>query len=155
MMIIQVQFGRKVSSKYGYSYACFGDLFFFQGYQRGNFWSNSWLSTVWKFYPSLSFRNSYRFLLFSHRHSLSPLKKGDAKDSIAVRLLSWPTPEQFAEKIHDADLIEGSAYERKIEEVLIEGDIRKQAYVYISKTNTLDGEWTHIPSGDWLQRVFK
>ena len=74
---------------------------------------------------------------------------------IVVRLLSWPTKEQFAEKIQDADLIEGDAYERKIEEVLVEGGVSKHAYVYISKTHTIDGEWKHIPSGDWLQRDFE
>jgi hypothetical protein len=64
--------------------------------------------------------------------------KGDSNDSIVVRLLSWPTKEQFDQKIHEADILEGDAYERKAVEVHVE-----------------DKNWEPIPSGDWLRRHFK
>ncbi len=78
----------------------------------------------------------------------------DPNDSIVVRLLSWSTKEQFQQKIHQADIIEGDDYERKVVEALVEGEI-KFAYIYISKTNSFDENWKAIPSGDWLQRPFK
>jgi gamma-glutamylcyclotransferase (GGCT)/AIG2-like uncharacterized protein YtfP len=78
----------------------------------------------------------------------------DPNDSIVVRLLSWSTKEQFQQKIHQADIIEGDDYERKVVEALVEGGI-KFAYIYISKTNSFDENWKAIPSGDWLQRPFK
>ena len=80
--------------------------------------------------------------------------EGNPQDSIVVRLLSWPTKEQFAEKIRVADLIEGPAYERKIVEVLVDDGV-KHAYFYAATTSDLDEEWKLIPSGDWLQRGFK
>lgn len=82
------------------------------------------------------------------------LTEGDPKDSIVVRLLSWPTKEQFTEKIQEADRIEGADYERKVVEVLVDGGIQ-QAYVYIAKSNDLNEDWKIIPSGDWLQRHFQ
>ncbi len=80
--------------------------------------------------------------------------KGDPNDSIVVRLLSWPTKEQFEQKIHEADIIEGDEYERKAVEVFV-ADGTKLAYVYISKVTSLDENWKVIPSGDWLQRHLK
>ncbi|CAF3514791.1 unnamed protein product [Rotaria sp. Silwood1] len=79
---------------------------------------------------------------------------GDPSDSIIVRLLSWPSKEQFKEKINQADIIEGDAYERKEVEVLVENET-KLAYIYISKSTSLDENWKVIPSGDWLKRHLK
>ncbi|CAF0981611.1 unnamed protein product [Rotaria sp. Silwood1] len=79
---------------------------------------------------------------------------GDPSDSIIVRLLSWPSKEQFKEKINQADIIEGDAYERKEVEVLVKNEI-KLAYIYISKSTSLDENWKVIPSGDWLKRHLK
>ena len=79
---------------------------------------------------------------------------GNPDDSIVVRLLSWPTTEQFEQKIHAADVIEGDDYERKTVEVDAEG-LTKLAYIYISKAVSLNKSWEVIPSGDWLQRHIK
>ncbi|UJR09132.1 hypothetical protein I4U23_013379 [Adineta vaga] len=80
---------------------------------------------------------------------------GDPNDTIVVRLLSWPSKEEFAEKIIQADMIEGDEYERKIVEVSVKDNGIKYAYVYVSKLKISDKTWTKIPSGDWLQRHFK
>ncbi|CAF2526197.1 unnamed protein product [Rotaria sp. Silwood2] len=79
---------------------------------------------------------------------------GDPNDSIVVRLLSWPSKEQFQEKINQADIIEGDEYERKVVEVLVENET-KLAYIYISKSKLFDKNWKVIPSGDWLKRHLK
>lgn len=68
--------------------------------------------------------------------------------------MSWPTKEQFDEKIQDADRIEGDDYERKIVDVLVDNGTER-AYVYIAKKSDLSDDWKIIPSGDWLQRDFK
>ncbi|CAF5067451.1 unnamed protein product, partial [Rotaria sp. Silwood1] len=51
----------------------------------------------------------------------------DPKDSIVVRLLSWPSEEQFEQQIRLADEVE-------------------------AKPELLNENWKRIPSGDWLQR---
>ncbi|CAF1113085.1 unnamed protein product [Adineta steineri] len=76
---------------------------------------------------------------------------GDSNDSLVVRLLSWPSNEQFEERIQAADIIEGDEYERRAVEVIVNDEI-KHAYIYISKLASLDNDWKSIPSGDWLQR---
>jgi gamma-glutamylcyclotransferase (GGCT)/AIG2-like uncharacterized protein YtfP len=77
--------------------------------------------------------------------------KGNANDSIVVRLLAWPSKEQFEQKIAEGDILEGDPYERKTVQVLTEKET-KLAYIYISKATSLDKDWKVIPSGDWLQR---
>ncbi|CAF1115789.1 unnamed protein product [Rotaria magnacalcarata] len=79
---------------------------------------------------------------------------GDPNDAIVVRLLSWPSKEQFHQKIRLADEIEGNDYERKLVEVLVEGG-SKSAYIYAAKPALLNESWEKIPSGDWLQRNIK
>ena len=80
---------------------------------------------------------------------------GNPNDSIVVRLLSWPSKEQFKEKIEEADIIEGHDYERKIVEVLVENET-KLAYIYILKSEiSLEKDWKVISSGDWLKRYLK
>jgi gamma-glutamylcyclotransferase (GGCT)/AIG2-like uncharacterized protein YtfP len=54
----------------------------------------------------------------------------------------------------EADLIEGDEYERKAVEAVVKGET-KLAYMYISKSKSLDENWKVIPSGDWLQRHLK
>ena len=70
-------------------------------------------------------------------------------------MLSWPTKEKFEERIIHADMIEGDQYERKIVEVSIQDGTKHHAYIYISKSPSLDNEWKVIPSGDWLERHAK
>ncbi|CAF1101960.1 unnamed protein product [Rotaria sordida] len=80
---------------------------------------------------------------------------GNPNDSIVVRLLSWPSKEQFKEKIEQADIIEGDDYERKIVEAIVENET-KLAYIYILKSEiSLEKDWKVIPSGDWLKRHLK
>ena len=82
------------------------------------------------------------------------INKGDPKDSIVVRLLSWPTKEQFDQKIRDGDILEGDEYERKIVEALV-GDETKSVYIYVLKAKSLGEDWKPIPDGDWLKRHLK
>ncbi|CAF3325877.1 unnamed protein product [Rotaria socialis] len=76
---------------------------------------------------------------------------GNPKDTIVVRLLSWQSKEEFQKKIHEGDILEGDEYERKVVEVLSENKT-KFAYIYVSKSKSLDADWKIIPSGDWLRR---
>lgn len=77
---------------------------------------------------------------------------GNPNDTIIVRLLSWPTKEEFARKILEADYIEGDEYERKVVEVQVSDHSQQFAFIYVSKSPHLDQEWQPIPNGDWLQR---
>ena len=76
---------------------------------------------------------------------------GDRKDSMVVRLLSWPSKEEFDKKVQEGDIIEGDEYERKIVEALVDGKVQL-AYLYASKSQTFPSDWRPIPGGDWLQR---
>ncbi|CAF4597584.1 unnamed protein product, partial [Rotaria sp. Silwood2] len=78
---------------------------------------------------------------------------GDPNDSIVVRLLSWPTKEQFEQQIRLTDEVEDDDYERKTIEVFVEGESgSKFAYIYAAKPELLNENWKRIASGDWLQR---
>ncbi|CAF1099912.1 unnamed protein product [Adineta ricciae] len=97
------------------------------------------------------------YQLFAHSSLTYPfaIYTGNSSDSIVVRLLGWPSREQFAQKITQADLIEGDDYERKIVEVLVNDNEIKHAYIYVPKLKVPDQSWIRIPSGDWLQRPSK
>ncbi|CAF5068715.1 unnamed protein product, partial [Rotaria sp. Silwood1] len=82
-----------------------------------------------------------------------PTMTSDPKDSIVVRLLSWPSEEQFEQQIRLADEAKGNDYERKMVEVFVENESdSKFAYIYAAKPELLNENWKRIPSGDWLQR---
>ncbi|CAF4571991.1 unnamed protein product [Rotaria sp. Silwood1] len=66
-------------------------------------------------------------LNFVESEKASRLSSCDPKDSIVVRLLSWPSEEQFEQQIRLADEVE-------------------------AKPELLNENWKRIPSGDWLQR---
>ena len=82
------------------------------------------------------------------------ISTGNVQDSIVVRLLSWPTQEEFDRKIIEADLLEGDEYERKIVEVEVSDQSRQLAYLYAAKSPNLDDQWKPIEGGNWLKRKF-
>lgn len=78
---------------------------------------------------------------------------GDKNDSVVVRVLSWPTKEQFEKKICYADEIEGVDYTRRMVNVFTEDSPNPiSAYFYVARSELIDNRCQLIPSGDWLRR---
>ena len=96
----------------------------------------------------------YGYQLFGHPRIRYPfaLHTGNVNDSIVVRLLSWPTQDEFDRKIIEADLIEGDDYERRTVEVEVANQSPQLAYIYVSKLARLDEQWKPIRNGNWLER---
>ncbi|CAF1358527.1 unnamed protein product [Rotaria sordida] len=81
------------------------------------------------------------------------ISTGDANDSVVVRVLAWPTREQFEQKLDEADKMEGVDYERKMVDVFIESSSNTiQAHFYVARSELIDDQCQLIPSGDWLRR---
>lgn len=106
-------------------------------------------------YPFAIYTGVFRLIVIVITFIILLCNLGNSSDSIVVRLLGWPSREQFVQKISQADLIEGDDYERKIVEVLVNDNEMKHAYIYVTKLKVPDQSWIRIPSGDWLQRPSK
>jgi gamma-glutamylcyclotransferase (GGCT)/AIG2-like uncharacterized protein YtfP len=80
--------------------------------------------------------------------------------SISVRVLSWSSPSQFAQKLAAADSIEGynpvdegrSEYVRRKVRVKLSGGEEVWCFIYVALTSKPLEEWERIKHGDWLNR---